>query len=90
MCRGGQSSRMEKGRRLLELALKGLIVERQRIDEELRDIRRQLGGRGQEDALEEAPGRRTRPRSLSAAYRKKISEGMKRRWAARRKVVNGG
>lgn len=36
---------MTDNRRLLELALKGLEAERERIDEELRDVHRQLGTR---------------------------------------------
>jgi hypothetical protein len=73
--------------RLLELALKGLEAERVKLDDEIAQIKRQLnGGRhlaptGESLVVASAvTGRRT----MNAAARKRISEGMKRRHAAMR------
>jgi hypothetical protein len=65
--------------RLLELALQGLQAERARIDDEIAEIKGQLTGRP--ISTLSGNGRR---RTLSAAARKRISEGMKRRHAERR------
>jgi len=78
---------MNTNRRWLELALKGLMLERNRIDEEIAEIKKELrtGSSKQPAELQEsvAPPVRKRNR-LSAAGRRAISVGMKRRWAARR------
>jgi hypothetical protein len=73
---------MRDTRRLLELALKGLAAERARIDEEIMQVT-QLRGDGA--GVHTLPT--TRKRTMSAAARKRISEGMKRRYAALRKTV---
>lgn len=67
--------------RLLEMALKGLEADRARLDTEIAEIRRELR-HGSHESSEPAglPKRRT----MSAAARKRISEGMKRRYAALR------
>src|SRR6185436_17367444 len=77
--------------RLLELALKGLEAERTRLEEEIAEIRQRLGGGGARlvvaaaaaGATARGRGRRGR---LSAEGRRKISEMMKARWAARRRA----
>jgi hypothetical protein len=80
---------MTTNKRLLELALKGLESERERIDEEIADIRKSLGSPAERSGPAAASaGRPTRGRRLSAAYRRKISEGMKRRWAARKAAAS--
>src|SRR5262245_27070496 len=74
--------------RLFELALRGLEAERVRIDDEIADLRKRLrlGAATAVVATAAAqPGRRRRRGRLSAAGRKKISDMMKARWAARRK-----
>ena len=72
--------------RLLELALKGLEVERNRVDEEVADILKQLRLDGTAPATSVAqPARQRRRGRLTAEGRKKISEMMTARWAARRK-----
>jgi hypothetical protein len=74
--------------RLLELALRGLETERTRIDDEIADIRRQLrtnGAASTPSAPAAQPAGRRRRGGISAAGRRKISEMMKARWAARRK-----
>ena len=77
--------------RLLELALKGLEAERQRIDEEISDIRQQLDGGGRKPAAQTqaaaAPRKKNR---LSAAGRKAISDALKRRWAEKRRAEARG
>lgn len=85
---------------LLTAALEGLELQKQRIDEQIQEVRTLLG---------KAPGRRGRPpgsgnsgsghngtatakRSptrLSAAARKRIAAAQKRRWAEYRKSAAG-
>jgi hypothetical protein len=73
--------------RLLELALKGLEAERQRIDEEIADIRQQIGnGAGRQPAARTQAAAAPRKNRLSAAGRKAISNALKRRWAEKRKA----
>jgi len=67
--------------RLVQLAIKGLEAERARIEDELQALRKQAGRGGGSDAL--TPSGRPR-RKMSAAAKKKISEAMKRRYAALR------
>ena len=72
--------------RLLELALKGLEAERQRIDDEIADIRQQIGngvGRRPAAKIQAAAPKKNR---LSPAGRKAISDALKRRWAEKRKA----
>lgn len=79
---------MRDTQRLLELALKGLQAERVRVDDEISQIKRQLGG-SRSRISESAPtevGLKKR-RTMSAASRKRISEGMKRRYAAMRSAL---
>ncbi len=81
---------MAERQRLLELALKGLQAERAQINSEIAQIKSQLNhGGGAENVAEvttsataSAPARKRR--RMSAAARKKISEAMKRRYAAMR------
>src|SRR6476661_2987492 len=76
--------------RLLELALKGLEAERIRIDEEVADIRKQLRADGAASTSSKPtaqPSRRRRRAGMTAEGRRKISEMMKARWAARRKAT---
>ena len=85
---------------LLTAALEGLELQKQRIDEQIREVRSLLG---------KAPGRRGRPPGstngsstantapaskrtggrLSAAARKRIAAAQKRRWAEYRKSAAG-
>ena len=77
---------MPERQRLLELALKGLEAERAKIDDEIAQIKSQLGG-GRATAMREAGNAAAQPRKrrrMSASARKKISEAMKRRYATMR------
>jgi hypothetical protein len=85
---------------LLTAALEGLELQKQRIDEQIREVRTLLG---------KTPGRRGRPPGstnggngantasatkrtggrLSAAARKRIAAAQKRRWAEYRKSAAG-
>jgi len=70
--------------RIVELAIKGLEAERAEIDQELADLRKQMNRDGN------APTRRAKqagPGGLRAAGRKKLSDMMKARWAARRRAA---
>jgi hypothetical protein len=74
---------------LLTAALEGLELQKQRIDEQIQQVRSLLG---------KTPGRRGRPSGsatkrptgrLSAAARKRIAAAQKRRWAEYRKSAGG-
>ena len=69
--------------RLLELALTGLQAEKAKLDDEIREIKAQLGQGRSTIAQKAAPKRRW----MSAAARKRISDGMKRRYAEMRKAM---
>jgi len=81
-------------RELLAAALEGLQLQRQRIDEQIRQVRELLGvRRGRPPAVKAvakapaaAPAKR---RTLSAEARKRISLAQKRRWAEYRKKLAG-
>ena len=73
--------------RLWELALKGLEAERERIDMEIAQVRSQLSGSTKSTAGAVVTKRQGR-RKMSAAARRRISEAMKARWAARMKAAS--
>jgi len=78
---------MPNSQRLLELALKGLEADRVRIDSEIAEIRGQLRagsptiGRASDSVLRKR-------RKMTAAARKRISEGTKRRYAEMREPAS--
>jgi hypothetical protein len=74
---------MPSTQRLLELALKGLEAERARLDDEIIQIKRQISSNGS-SVVSAGPGKK---RTMSAEARKRISEGMKRRYAELRRAV---
>jgi len=79
--------------RLLELALKGLEAERAKINDEIGQIRNQLGLRrvtvsaGGGTQTEGAVAQPKKRRKMSAAAKRKISESMKRRYAQMRAAI---
>jgi len=78
---------MPERQRLLELALKGLEADRARIDDEIIQIKRELNngaGAAESDGLSTIATTGRKSRRMSAAARKRISEGMRRRYAALR------
>ena len=72
----------------LAMALVGYELEKQKIDEKIRQIRAQLGGRaggaGTNSASAKAAGSGPR-RTLSASARKRIAAAQRKRWAEHRK-----
>ena len=74
---------MTDRRRLLEMALKGLEADRAKLDQEIAEIRRELGHSGASAVGSTLPKKRT----MSPEARRRISEGMKRRYAELRKAV---
>ena len=83
---------MPSTQRLLELALKGLETERARLDDEINQIKNQLNHNGRTTKISDngshaAPTAASKKRTMSAEARKRISEGMKRRYAELRKAV---
>jgi hypothetical protein len=80
---------MTDRRRLLEMALKGLEADRAKLDQEIAEIKHELGYRPvltKTSAIGSSilvPKKRT----MSAEARRRISEGMKRRYAELRKLT---
>lgn len=80
---------------LLEAALEGLQLQKNRIEEQIRQVRRTLGGRGAATApqpsSEAALKKRRRGRKkLSAEARKRIAAAQTKRWAEYRKKKKAG
>ncbi len=77
---------------LLAAALEGLILQKERIEEQIRNLREVLGTRSAgrpakvasatAESSEEKPRKR---RKMSAAARKRIAEAQKKRWSEYRK-----
>jgi U3 small nucleolar ribonucleoprotein component len=68
----------------LEMALVGYQLERQKIDEKIRELERQLKGRKSSSAGENSAKPRAK-RVLSAAARRRIAAAQRKRWAEHRK-----
>jgi len=76
---------------LLTAALEGLQLQRQRIEEQIRQVRALLGvRRGRPPLAKAAAGPVVKRRTLSAEARRRISLAQKRRWAEYRKKAGGG
>jgi hypothetical protein len=75
--------------RLLELALKGLEAERDSIDREIEELRSQLKVTPTpvQSRRQQPEKKHQRRRGITPAGRRKISEMMKARWAARRQAA---
>lgn len=73
---------------ILEAALEGLKLQRQRIDEHIAEVQALLGkgrpGRPTKAAAAAKPAKKKR--TFSAAARKRMAEGAKSRWAAQKKA----
>ncbi len=70
---------------ILEAALAGLQIQRQRIEQQIAEVRRTVGARPQAIATHDAPPAPTEKRKVSAAARKRMAAAQRRRWAAHRK-----
>ncbi len=67
---------------LLKAALEGLELQRQRIDQQIQEIRQRLGAAPASRAGKASATKRARrKRTLSPEARKRISEAQKKRWA---------
>ena len=76
---------------LLQAALEGLELQKQRIDDQIREVRPRLSKSRRAAApakTVEAPPRRRR-RRLSAEARKRIAAAQKKRWEAFRRKTSG-
>ncbi|HWQ57083.1 MAG TPA: hypothetical protein VN442_25580 [Bryobacteraceae bacterium] len=87
MARGRSSTQDDLA--TLQMALVGYELERQKIDDKIKEIRARLGGRRAPAtpaaaAASPAPAQ-PRKRNLSAAARKRIADAQKRRWAEHRR-----
>jgi hypothetical protein len=79
---------------LLSAALEGLLLQRGRLDEQIREVRAMLGRRAPgkpaaaaaEAETAAAPAKKRKRRKMSAEARKRIAEAQKKRWAAFRKA----
>jgi hypothetical protein len=75
---------------LLTAALEGLELQKQRIDEQIREVRGLLGKsparRGRPSGSAASSGAKRARGPLSSAARKKIAAAQKRRWAKYRKA----
>jgi hypothetical protein len=78
-----RNSKLVSDASLLEAALEGLEIQRQRIEEQMREVRSLLGKRRKPANQEAAP---LRKRQLSSAARKRIAAAQKKRWAEYRKT----
>jgi len=71
----------------LAAALEGLLLQKQRIEDQISTVRSLLGrsGGGRAASTSTAPAEPRAKRTLSAAARKRIAEAQKKRWAEYRK-----
>jgi hypothetical protein len=85
---------------LLTAALEGLELQKQRVDQQIAEVRSMLGeaprrrgrppGSGKKAAAApQTPRKSSRKRELSSAARKRIAAAQKRRWAEYRKQTDG-
>ena len=77
---------------MLAMALVGYEVEKQKIEEKIREIRARLGGgktAGRAAAPAKAGGSRPK-RTLSVAARRRIAAAQRKRWAEHRKKLAQG
>jgi len=74
---------------ILEAALEGLLAQKQRIEDQIGQVRAMLGKTSARNVRAAAVGRTAAPtlrkRVMSAAARKRIAEAQRRRWAEFRK-----
>ena len=71
----------------LQMALVGYQIERQKIEDKIREIQAQLGGKKAPQVAERTQSADKPKRVLSPAARKRIATAQKKRWAEHRKKV---
>ncbi|MCX6631439.1 MAG: hypothetical protein NTW28_27820 [Candidatus Solibacter sp.] len=69
----------------LQMALVGYQIEKQRIEDKIREIQAMLKGKTASSPASTEPKATGGKRVLSAAARRRISAAQKKRWAAHRK-----
>jgi hypothetical protein len=77
---------------LLTAALEGLEIRKQRLEEQIAEVRsllRSSGGRARESEGQGQEEGQPRKRVLSAAARKRIAAAQRKRWAAAKKAAAG-
>jgi hypothetical protein len=84
------ATNMMKDPGLLEAALEGLLLQRERLEAQIREVRSLLGRRGRSGGASAAPASESqsaapRKRELSESARKRIAAAQKKRWAEYRK-----
>ncbi len=78
------------GNHLLAAALEGLQLQKQRIEDQIKQVRLLLGkSNGKRGKPAGSVSKNTGPGRLSAAARKRIAAAQKRRWAEYRKSSAG-
>jgi hypothetical protein len=74
---------------LLEAALEGLLLQRERLEAQIKEVRSLLGRRGRSGSApasaSETQSSSPRKRELSEAARKRIAAAQKKRWAEYRR-----
>jgi hypothetical protein len=78
---------MSTDKRLLELALKGLEVERQRIELEIAAIQQRLEPKSVSYSESNQRKRLAKRSNLTPVGRKRLSDAMKARWASKNPPV---
>jgi cell division septum initiation protein DivIVA len=75
----------------IQMALVGYQIEKQRIEEKIRDLEARLKGKQRATPSGAADANQQRPkRVLSAAARRRIAAAQKKRWAEHRKRMAQG
>jgi hypothetical protein len=72
---------------VLEMALVGYEIEKQRIDQKIADIRARLGQRGGASSLTAGAKQAGRKRHLSPEARRRIAAAQRKRWAEHRRKL---
>jgi hypothetical protein len=75
---------------LLEAALEGLLLQQERIEAQINEVKALLGRRRAPAASVQAKPAAARKRQLSPAARKRIAAAQKKRWAEYRKSNGKG
>jgi hypothetical protein len=75
---------MASNERLIELALKGLIAERDKVEQEISDLQSRISGRVMTASVKDTSKSSSANGRMSKEGRQRISAAMKLRWAKHR------
>ncbi len=81
---------MATNERLIELAIKGLIAERDRVEQEISDLQARMGHRVTSSLARATSTSRSASGRMSDEGRRRISAAMKLRWARHRQETKSG